>query len=121
MFRFRLALQMGCTVEELGERMTAVEFDLWRVFETFEPFGAPADDFRAGLYPLMKIAGAKKAGQKAVTISDLFPWASHFAKKVQSIGGFKKPTLTPAIQAHTRGAASRRAAALAALFKEGAE
>ncbi|MCA3068631.1 MAG: hypothetical protein ING73_17165 [Rhodocyclaceae bacterium] len=121
MFSFRLALQLGCTVEELGQRMTATEFDMWRVFETFEPFGAPADDFRAGLYPLMKIAGGRKAGQKALTMSDLFPWAAHFAKKMQSLGKFRKPTLTPAIQAHTRGKKTRREAALDALFKERAE
>lgn len=117
---FRLALQLGCTVEELGHRMTGHEFDMWRVFETFEPFGAPADDFRAGLYPMMKIAGAKKPGQRLTTIADLFPWAAHFAKKMKAFGFSKsEPKLTPAVQAHTRGVKGRRDAALAALFKEG--
>lgn len=42
----RLAAQTHCTLEELGERMSAEEFGLWSAFLDSEPIG-PAGAFAA--------------------------------------------------------------------------
>lgn len=38
----RLAAQTHCTLEELGDRMSAEEFGLWEVFNEEEPIGPTA-------------------------------------------------------------------------------
>lgn len=44
----RLALQFGCTLQELGERMTAQEFGWWAALWDSEPWGDFRADVRAG-------------------------------------------------------------------------
>lgn len=39
MFNHRLALALGCTVAELGERMTLDEWCRWQAYYQLEPFG----------------------------------------------------------------------------------
>jgi len=45
----RLALAIGCTLGELGERMTAYEFGLWAAFDGVEPIGGQRGDLQAGV------------------------------------------------------------------------
>lgn len=84
MFMFRLALQLGCTVEELGNRITAHEFLQWRSFSLYEPFGSQAEDFRASLYPLLKINSSKSNGEKLAHPADLFPWGRSYENAVKA-------------------------------------
>lgn len=42
---FRLALALGCTVAELGERITAAELTEWQAFYQLEPWGAWRDNW----------------------------------------------------------------------------
>lgn len=44
----RLALVVGCTLDELGQRMTAHEFGLWSALWAEEPWGDVRADVRAG-------------------------------------------------------------------------
>jgi Protein of unknown function (DUF4035) len=44
---FRLALALGCTVEELGERMSSSEFREWTVFYANDPWGEARADLRS--------------------------------------------------------------------------
>lgn len=43
---FRLALQLGCTVRELRERMDAREFSEWAAYYRLEPFGDDRRDMQ---------------------------------------------------------------------------
>lgn len=45
----RLCLQIGCTLDELGRRMTAQEFGLWGELWEDEPWGDLRDDLRTGI------------------------------------------------------------------------
>lgn len=74
MFLMRLALQLGATAEELAERMTADEFDLWKAFYLREPFGAMVEDHRAGLYPLMRLNSEREKNKPPYELKDVFPW-----------------------------------------------
>lgn len=44
----RLCLQFGCTLDELGQRMTAAEFGLWIALWEDEPWGDVRADIRGG-------------------------------------------------------------------------
>lgn len=44
-----LALQLGCTLHELGERMTAEEFGLWMALYLVDPWGEQRADLRAAI------------------------------------------------------------------------
>jgi len=48
-FYFRLALALGCTVEELLDRITALELDEWLAYYNLEPWGEERADLRAGI------------------------------------------------------------------------
>ena len=48
-FRHRLALSLGCTVRELGQRLTSRELVEWMAYEMLEPFGPPAAAHEAGV------------------------------------------------------------------------
>jgi predicted TIM-barrel fold metal-dependent hydrolase len=45
-FAFALALRLGCTVEELGQRMSALEFGQWITFFEHEQLHPAADRMR---------------------------------------------------------------------------
>jgi hypothetical protein len=45
----RLALALGCTVAELGERMSSTELNDWLAYGAVEPFGEEQADRRAAL------------------------------------------------------------------------
>jgi len=46
---FRLAALWGCTVAEAQDRCDPREFDEWAIFWRLEPWGADAEDLRAGI------------------------------------------------------------------------
>lgn len=43
---FRLALALGMTVEELGQRMSSRELSEWMAFFSLEPWGCEVEDWR---------------------------------------------------------------------------
>ncbi len=45
----RLCLVLGCTLFELGQRMSAQEFGLWAALYAREPFGDVRGDLQAGV------------------------------------------------------------------------
>lgn len=49
MFMFRLALSLGMTVRELGERMTCAEIAEWQAFYRLCPFGPDRQDIGAAI------------------------------------------------------------------------
>jgi hypothetical protein len=49
MFMFRLALALGMTVEELGERMSSKELSEWIAFNAISPIGDERGDLQAGI------------------------------------------------------------------------
>ena len=64
---FRLALSMGCTVMELGARLSSAELTEWFAFDLLEPIGgARADDRARGIMAVV----AASAGAKDVKPSD---------------------------------------------------
>jgi hypothetical protein len=69
-------MHLGCTVGELGERMTSAEFAEWVAFAALEPFGSRVEDLRVGT-----LASAVTApwGGKA-SAGDWFNWSG--AEKV---------------------------------------
>ena len=84
MFMFSLALKLGCTVEELLERLTWHEFVEWQAFARREPFGALADDIRATLWPGIKINSAKKTGEAFLNPLHLLDWRNPESFKVKA-------------------------------------
>ena len=46
---FRLALALGMTVAELGQRMPSAELTEWMAFFSLEPWGTEVEDWRAAL------------------------------------------------------------------------
>lgn len=49
MFLFTLALELGRTVAELEDAMTAQEFGEWQAYYGLHPFGASGGWFRTGV------------------------------------------------------------------------
>lgn len=62
------------TVGEMLRRMSSAELAEWRAFYKMEPFGALADDFRAGLYPALKTNAHRREGGAITAPTDFFPW-----------------------------------------------
>src|SRR5690606_3853501 len=46
---FRLALALGMTVAELGQRMSSAELTEWMAFFGLEPWGTEVEDWRAAM------------------------------------------------------------------------
>lgn len=105
MFAFQLALQLGCTVEELLERITWREFVEWQAFARREPFGALADDYRAALPAGVYLNSRRARGTPAVETLHLMPWRHPEA--------FTKKPAAPAAAKPT----TRRGAALSVMRK----
>ena len=72
MLRHRLALNLGCTVAELGQRMLYTELRDWYEYARREPFGSPADDQRFALL----IASVFQAQGAKVSVKEI--WESCF-------------------------------------------
>jgi hypothetical protein len=73
-----LAWHIGCTVEELGERMSAAEFEDWLVFMDAESIGPGAELDRWARSSAIAANGAlTKADKSMFQISDFMPrrWA----------------------------------------------
>ena len=63
---FRMALQMGCTVHELGARLSSAELTEWLGFHMLEPFGPErADDRARGMMAIAAMAGGAKGVRPA--------------------------------------------------------
>lgn len=67
---------MGCTVEELGRRMTAEEFERWMAFGAEEPFGIAWDRLAyAGLAARLANGLTPRRDGRAWRLRDVLPEA----------------------------------------------
>ncbi len=76
----RLCLVLGCTLDELGQRMSAREFGWWAEFYRQEPFGDTRGDVQAGIVAatVANMAGRTRTQQSgAASPSDFVPkWST---------------------------------------------
>lgn len=70
----RLAAQMACSLEELGERISAEEFGLWLAFNDEEPLGATALQIAVAQIRAAIANGPLQppGGRKSFSASDFF-------------------------------------------------
>ncbi len=76
-FALDLALAFGCTLQELGDRMTAREFDLWIAKYRRHPWGEQRADLRAGIIAaaVANYAGKmRKEGTPPAVPTDFMPY-----------------------------------------------
>lgn len=70
-----LAGHLGMTLAELGERMSAQEFDLWRAFHREAPLGVERGDLHAGIVAstIVNFAGKQLKEGHQMTPADFMP------------------------------------------------
>jgi hypothetical protein len=66
-------LALGCTVAELGERMSSRELTEWMVFYGMRPFGEDRDDFRMGQLCSVMAAPHTPKGHQPMSPADFIP------------------------------------------------
>jgi hypothetical protein len=74
-----LALAMGCTLAELGQRMTAAEFAMWAEYRALRPWGGELDEFLAASISSVVANYAGKTRGKdtpAAVPADFMPFAA---------------------------------------------
>jgi hypothetical protein len=74
MFMFRLALALGMTVEELGERMSSRELSEWIAFNAISPIGDERADLRSGIVASVMANCHRTKGQPFRPV-DFMPFA----------------------------------------------
>lgn len=72
-FRFRLALSLGCTVAELGRRVTSRELIEWQAYGELEPFGPPAHAYDAGVIAATVANAHRGKGREPFKPADFTP------------------------------------------------
>lgn len=74
-FALLLAGHLGMTLGELGERMTAREFDLWWAYHRSHPIGDLRDDLRTGILAstVANFSGKTLKPGKTMNPSDFMP------------------------------------------------
>lgn len=77
---FRLALALGMTVEELGERMSGRELSEWVAFDRISPIGDERADLRAGIVASV-VANAHRTKGEPFKPADFMP----FSERKQSV------------------------------------
>jgi hypothetical protein len=72
----RLCLALGCTLDELGHRMSAREFGLWMTLYRQEPFGDQRADLRSAIVAatVANYAGKQRAEHAGVAQPAEFMW-----------------------------------------------
>jgi len=53
---FRMALALGCTVAELGDRMSYAELVEWMAYYMLEPWGCEPEDIRTSILAAASVA-----------------------------------------------------------------
>lgn len=95
-FLFRLALGLGMTVAELGQRMSSAELTEWMAFNNIEPFGPLGAWERAGVLAAIAVnTTPRKKGAKPVKPDDFFsvlkpPKRARASNADEQQGVFKK-------------------------------
>lgn len=78
-----LCLALGCTLAELGQRMTAAEFELWCLYDRqVRPWGGKLDEALAGSVQatVANYAGKSRAqGTPPAVPADFMPFAAREA------------------------------------------
>lgn len=78
-----MALALGMTVEELGERMSSRELTEWLAFDRISPIGDERDDLRAGIVA-STVANCHRSRREPFTPQDFMPFV-------------QKPEMAPAV------------------------
>lgn len=73
----RLAMQLGSTIEELGERMSSEEFSVWCALWTEEPWGEYRADLRSAIVArtVAGFAGKTLPAGVELELADFMPFA----------------------------------------------
>lgn len=61
-------------MQQVLDGIDAEEFAEWQAFDSIEPIGGQADDYRAGLVASILANIHRKKGADAIRPLDLFPW-----------------------------------------------
>jgi len=86
---FRLALALGMTVEELGERMSSKELSEWIAFNAISPIGDDRADLRAGIVASVVANCHRTKGQPFKPI-DFMPFASDDQSPKSALNDIRK-------------------------------
>ena len=70
---FRLALALGMTVQELGERMSGRELQEWLAYDRLSPIGAERSDLHAGIVASV-MANCHRSRGEPFKPSDFMPF-----------------------------------------------
>lgn len=76
------------TVRQLLAEISASELVEWMAYARLEPFGCPAEDYRAGVGVSMFYNAHRAKGEPAAGALDFIPWAEgagHGEEKVQTL------------------------------------
>lgn len=63
------------TVRTLLETIDSSELTEWIAYSGIEPFGPPADDYRAGVMPALHANSHRGDSSRAFKPTDFFPWS----------------------------------------------
>ena len=78
--KLRICTMLGCTLEELGKRMSAKEFSLWCVYYRLEPWGSELAQFNTGIMAAT-VANCRQGRKgKSASPSDFMPYAKRIEK-----------------------------------------
>lgn len=79
----RLAMQLGSTIEELGERMSSEEFSIWCALWAEEPWGDYRADLRAAIVArtVAGFAGKTLPAGAEVALTDFMPFVGRSDEK----------------------------------------
>lgn len=81
-----LALALGCTLAELGQRMTAAEFALWAEYRNQRPWGAELAEFLAGSVSatVANYAGKTRPREAPAAVpGDFMPFAARMRRAAE--------------------------------------
>ena len=81
MFRFRLALRLGMSVEKLERTVSARELAEWEAFDSIDPIGDERGDLLMGILASLMANMNRKKGSKAYRPSDFMPFVDREAVK----------------------------------------
>src|SRR5690606_3053338 len=84
---FRLAMVLGMTVAELGQRMSSRELTEWMAFFSLEPWGTEVEDWRFGMLAsvIANVNRDTKRRKKPYEPQDFMPRRSQPPREEQTV------------------------------------
>lgn len=70
MFKHKLALALGRTIQEIDEGMSSAEFAQWMMYYQLEPFGAHRDNLHAAIIASLFANAHRGKGKPAFSVDD---------------------------------------------------